>query len=327
MFCFILLNCCENYSKNKSFVPLFSVIIPNYNHGAFLKERIESVLAQTFTDFEIILLDDCSTDNSRNILEAYRVHPRVSCIVYNETNSGSPFRQWEKGVSLANGKWIWFAESDDCCHPDFLLWGAEKIKAFPSAGLVYCDAMIRDHATLTENTFAKEKNSFFGTDKWSADYFSTGKDEINECLGVRCTINNASSALLKKELLRDCITETAGFRFHGDWYCYLAVAAKSDIAYSSLPLNTHRLLTGNIRSKLPEDGKQREECFAILVHLCRNLFPEIDKKTIAKFILLNLNIRLWKQFGIWRAYFRRDKKWAVKVLFVLLKERLPGQKK
>ena len=51
-----------------------SVIIPNYNHAVFLKERIESVLNQTYTNFELIILDDCSTDNSRDIIEFYRQH-------------------------------------------------------------------------------------------------------------------------------------------------------------------------------------------------------------------------------------------------------------
>jgi glycosyltransferase involved in cell wall biosynthesis len=71
--------------------PIVSVIIPNYNHAPFLKERIESVLNQSFQDFEVILLDDCSTDNSRDIIEQYRHHPRVSNIIFNEQNTGNTF--------------------------------------------------------------------------------------------------------------------------------------------------------------------------------------------------------------------------------------------
>ena len=77
-------------------MPVFSVIVPNYNHASFLAERIETILAQTFTDFELILLDDCSTDESVKILEKYCDHPKVSCIVVNEVNSGSRFLQWKK---------------------------------------------------------------------------------------------------------------------------------------------------------------------------------------------------------------------------------------
>ena len=100
--------------------PLVSVIIPNYNHAPFLRERIDSVINQAYTNLEIIILDDKSTDNSKEIIESYRDNPQISHIVYNEENSGSTFRQWQKGISLANGEWIWIAESDDVAHPDFL---------------------------------------------------------------------------------------------------------------------------------------------------------------------------------------------------------------
>ena len=101
-------------------MPTVSVIIPNYNHAPFLKQRIESVLNQSFQDFEMILIDDCSTDGSREIIESYRNNPHVSHIVYNDSNSGSAFLQWNKGIELAKGDWIWVAESDDYAEPTFL---------------------------------------------------------------------------------------------------------------------------------------------------------------------------------------------------------------
>src|SRR5215469_17881071 len=92
--------------------PRVSVVVPNYNHAQFLPKRIDSILGQSFQDFEVILLDDCSTDDSRSILSQYSAPPRVR-LEFNQTNSGSPFKQWNKGVRLANGKYIWIAESDD----------------------------------------------------------------------------------------------------------------------------------------------------------------------------------------------------------------------
>ena len=88
-----------------------SVVIPNYNHARFLPKRVDSVLRQTFQDFDLILLDDCSTDDSRSILSKYADDPRVK-IEFNEVNSGSSFKQWNKGVGLARGEYVWIAESD-----------------------------------------------------------------------------------------------------------------------------------------------------------------------------------------------------------------------
>src|SRR5260370_24418527 len=96
-----------------------SIIVPNYNHGRFLRRRIETILTQTFQDLELILLDDCSTDDSRTILKHYASSPCVR-IEFNEVNSGSAFKQWNKGVRLATGKYVWIAESDHYADPQFL---------------------------------------------------------------------------------------------------------------------------------------------------------------------------------------------------------------
>ena len=89
-----------------------SIVVPNYNHKRFLLQRLDSILAQSLQDFELILLDDCSTDGSQTILEKYARYLRVR-LEFNEVNSGSPFKQWNKGVQLARGKYVWIAESDD----------------------------------------------------------------------------------------------------------------------------------------------------------------------------------------------------------------------
>ena len=73
--------------------PLVSVIVPNYNYARFLPKRLETILNQTYTNFEVIILDDCSSDNSKEIIEYYRKNPHTSQIVYNTHNSGSPFKQ------------------------------------------------------------------------------------------------------------------------------------------------------------------------------------------------------------------------------------------
>src|SRR5258707_10731320 len=92
--------------------PKVSVVIPNYNHARYLRQGVGSVLEQTCQDFELILLDDCSSDDSRSILSSYAGDPRVR-MEFNEANSGSAFKQWNKGVRLARGKYVWIAESDD----------------------------------------------------------------------------------------------------------------------------------------------------------------------------------------------------------------------
>ncbi len=104
----------------KVFNPLISIILPNYNHGNYLEQRLDSIFNQSYENFEVIILDDCSTDSSLDILNLYREHPKVSNFIVNEKNSGSPFKQWQKGLALSHGEFIWIAESDDYCELDFL---------------------------------------------------------------------------------------------------------------------------------------------------------------------------------------------------------------
>src|SRR4051812_33606058 len=119
---------------------LVSVVIPNYNHAPYLRTRIDSVLNQSYQEVEVIILDDCSTDDSRSIIEEYRSHPKVSAIVYNERNTGSPFIQWNKGVGLAKGELIWIAESDDTCHPLMLSTVLERMNVDGNIGISYCQS-------------------------------------------------------------------------------------------------------------------------------------------------------------------------------------------
>ena len=180
---------------------MVSVIIPNYNHAIYLQERIDSVLNQTYQDFEIIILDDKSTDNSKKVIEQYRSHPKVSQIVYNEVNSGTTFKQWNKGIRLAKGELIWFAESDDAAANTFL---EELIKPYEQntkLGIAYCDSYyINEHGDKSSLTHVW-KNERFATTRWDKDYENNGIKEVNEYLLFHNVIDNASSALFAKKYI------------------------------------------------------------------------------------------------------------------------------
>lgn len=255
----------------------FSVIIPNYNHAAFLKERIESVLSQSYQDYELIILDDCSTDNSRDIIEEYRHHPKVSHIVYAEKNSGSPFKQWEKGLSLAKGDWIWIAESDDVASSSFLKIGYEAVIANPSLSIFYSDCKIEVPAGSQKKyeRYSEIKNMSFQTKRWNDNYIADGRKEVEDFLGHQCTINNASGCLMRKDLLKACISKVSLFRYHGDWFCYISLALQGNIYYSSQPLNTYRSYSSNLK-ELKKNNPNQKECM-IIYNLILNEISIKDK--------------------------------------------------
>ena len=95
--------------------PLVSVIIGNYNYGYFLAEAIESVLQQTYRHFELIVVDDGSTDNSREVIESYG--EQVVAIFQPNKGQGEAFNV---GITKAQGEIICFLDADDYYHPDKL---------------------------------------------------------------------------------------------------------------------------------------------------------------------------------------------------------------
>ena len=125
-------------------MPKVSAIVPCYNHARFLEQRIDSILNQTYQDFELILLDDHSTDDSYSICLSYKDNPHVVHVETNKQNSGKPFKQWEKGIRLAKGEYIWIAESDDYAEKEFLSNTVCLLDQHPEARLCLTGSYIVD---------------------------------------------------------------------------------------------------------------------------------------------------------------------------------------
>lgn len=237
-------------------MPEVSVIIPNYNHARFLHERIESVLGQSYQDIELILLDDCSTDESRTVMETYRSHPKVSAIHYNIHNSGSPFKQWQKGFGLTKGSYIWIAESDDRAEPDFLETMMAILKK--GHGLAYCRSASMDaHGNMQDVPFWAD-----GLDntRWKTDHENNGADEIGNYLVYRCTIPNASACVFEKKHIPDNSGYTT-MRYCGDWLFWVALLRTTSVGFSARTLNHfrhHAASTRNRKSPQEEERKIRE---------------------------------------------------------------------
>ena len=97
---------------------LVSIIMPSYNTGRFIKETIESVLAQSYPAWELIIVDDCSTDDTDDVVSKYLADKRIHYIK-NDTNSGAAVSR-NRALREAKGKWIAFLDSDDLWEPDKL---------------------------------------------------------------------------------------------------------------------------------------------------------------------------------------------------------------
>jgi len=221
-------------ANRKKFSPKVTVIVPNYNHALFLEKRLDSIYSQTYRNFEVLLLDDCSTDNSPTILKNYQErYPDITRCYFNTANSGSPFSQWKKGISLAKGDLIWIAESDDFCDRDFL----EKLIPYfvdESIVLSYAHTVFVD-TTGNNHSFTFESYvSQIDKHKWEHSYITSAHGEVNHALGLLNTIPNVSSAIFRRiegvfPLFNNPDWEK--MQVCGDWIFYLHLIQGGRIAY------------------------------------------------------------------------------------------------
>ena len=220
-------------------MPVVSVIIPSYNHADFLKQRIDSVFAQTFDDFEVIILDDCSTDHSRDIIEEYHYHPKVKHVVYNEHNSGSTFIQWAKGIELCTADLIWIAESDDFTDPDFLSSLLPAMLSNEQLGIAYCQSLsVNQHNEIIGNWYVYTES--LSDTQFNSDFYMNGKDYIRNFLIHKNTIPNASAVVFRKKYYEQAGGIETGIKYCGDWITWLKILLISDIYYHVRSLNYFR---------------------------------------------------------------------------------------
>jgi glycosyltransferase involved in cell wall biosynthesis len=223
-----------------------TAIIPNYNHERFLPQRIESVLGQTHADLEVLLLDDASTDGSRQVFERYARHPRVAGVMINERNTGIPFKQWNKGVAAARGDYLWFAESDDFAAPTLVERLVALLDANPGVGVAYTQSLGVDENN--EPLYSLERwTADLDATHWSRDFINSGAAECANYLLRRCTIPNASAVLVRRSVYEAVGGADETFRLSGDWMMWAKLLLASDVAFVAEPLNYFRMHANTVR--------------------------------------------------------------------------------
>ena len=225
-------------------VPLVSVIVPNYNHAPYLQERLDSIRNQTFQDFELIVLDDASTDDSVQIIKACLAGYDYQ-LIQNEQNSGSTFKQWDKGVSFAKGKYIWMAESDDVAEPTLLEKLVSSMEGTDSA-LAYCQSLgIDENSTVISEI--KGWTDGYSRHLWSNNFSMDGNFFCIQYMAIKCVIPNASAVLFRRDCYISPVVAPPCLRLAGDWMLWIRILLQRRICFVAEPLNRFRFLPGSVR--------------------------------------------------------------------------------
>ena len=224
-------------------MPLVTVIIPNYNHAKYLRQRIDTVLNQTYTSFEVIILDDCSTDNSKDIILSYKDNPHISNIVLNSENSGSTFKQWNKGFELAKGDYIWIAESDDYCDLNLLELLITQIQKYSQSSIVY-----------TSSHFVDAEGHYIKKIRKKGVEIVGGRVFIMKHMTMGNAILNASSAIFSKEALSKCKLDYTTFKAGGDRLFWIYLAEQGQVIHLKDAHNYFRQHSKKVTSNAAKSG-------------------------------------------------------------------------
>lgn len=257
-----------------------SIIIPNYNHADFLHRRLNSIFDQTFQNYEVIILDDYSTDGSRLILQQFseKYRDKVSHLIFNKENSGSPFKQWKKGLELSKGEYIWIAESDDWADKRFLEYCIQEFEKNSAIGVVFTNSnwMNKDGKRYLRYMFEGALSNEFVEKK-------SGTEIINNWLlkEGEIIIGNTSSAVFKRQAYLNHIQNDPYFeKFYtaGDKYFWGKILIKNDAVCIYEALNYYRTHTESTTSNRYKSKKRlfqdiRENIFILNYLEQHQIFP------------------------------------------------------
>ena len=221
-----------------SMTPQVSVIVPVYNREKYVGEAISSILAQSFTNFELLLIDDGSVDNSMEIMRSYK-DPRVR-LVRNEQNLGIP-KTRNKGLQLARGDYIAILDSDNIALPDRLAKQVAFLDHYQDYALVGSGATLMD-----------EKGHFLK--KTKERFVSSG--EVKSHLLFRCWLHHSSV------MARKAVLQIYGYREQfvvcSDFDLFARLARKYKIGHLPEPLVRLRVHPGSITREQVQLTKDKD---------------------------------------------------------------------
>lgn len=260
---------------------LVSVIVPNYNHAPYLRQRLDSIYNQTYQNIEVILLDDASTDNSLSILKEYGLkYSHCTRMLFNEDNSGKVFHQWNKGLSQARGEYIWIAESDDYCDRNFL---KEVVQ-----GLKHQSVML----SFARSVFVQEGKKIWTQEaylrdlpvEWNAPFVMTAHTLVSKAFAIKNVVPNVSSAVFRNvgHIPAEVTDVWNNMSLCGDWLFYLWLIRGGAVSYTNRVNNYYRIHPQSTSLKIQNTLNYYTETLQISCYVAQHYAVDLSVFDVVK---------------------------------------------
>jgi len=289
-YCFALLELLHPQLKR------VSVVIPSYNYAHYIEQRLTSIFSQNYPVFEIVLLDDGSSDDSVDIARNVASEAgRALRVVRNNSNGGNVFAQWERATQLAQAELLWIAEADDSAAPDFLTALTDEFT--DTTALAFCDSkqigVNGEHLSNSYQHYFSKVDARLFTQNFKLD----GPDFVTRAMTVRNVVMNVSGVLWNKAHLQQCFAklgdELRSYQLVGDWRIYLELLNLDGVsmAFVAEALNTHRRHSTSVTHAL-DTKKHLDEINAMHQHVIKNMQIDDATRALMDFYLSEIALHL-----------------------------------
>lgn len=210
---------------------MISIITTSYNYGEYISETIKSIQAQSYSDWELIIVDDSSEDNSVEIIKSFCKDKRIKLICHDK-NKGLT-QSVKTGLKYAKGEWIAFLESDDLWRENTLEERVRAIKNNPQVGIIFNDV----EEFGDDNTILAVKNNL-DKNRVKISKLNFPKNIFYD-LNIENFLLTFSAVMIKKEILDDCPLDTPIDALL-DWWIFIHISFNNEAFYINKKLTKWR---------------------------------------------------------------------------------------
>jgi hypothetical protein len=225
--------------------PAVSFVVPCYELAHLLSECVNSILRQSYADFEVLIMDDCSPDNTAQVARSFS-DPRIRHI-HNDPNLGH-LRNYNKGISLSRGKYVWLISADDYLRKPYILEKYVKVlDNNTTVGYAFCSGVgVRNGRETEPLNYSVYANS---------DRIVAGHDFLKDLFKKNVVLS--ASGLVRKKCYEELGVFPLNMPFAGDWYLWCLFALHYDVAYFAEPMVAYRQHDSSMTTSLTEEGGEK----------------------------------------------------------------------
>jgi len=224
--------------------PLVSIVVTSYNHAEYLDERMQSLLSQTYDNIEIKVVDDCSTDDSAEVLAQYQGNPKVHITLLRE--NGGYAKACNIGVGLSRGDYIMFAECDDFSEPSQIEALMGKMLQNPSVCVAYSRSNMVDAKGIIYGSDFDYREKLFR--KFCSKDVLIPQRMMQNYFLISCVIPNMSAAIIRRKYFDLADGFDSRYKACADWAFWCRIAEYGDFFYIAKPLNNFRSHPATVRN-------------------------------------------------------------------------------